>query len=71
MRVLKTESIEVALVLCNIGLVFASKGEYDQALENYNKCLVIQKKVLGPESIQVATTFNNIGGLYNDKGVYE
>jgi tetratricopeptide (TPR) repeat protein len=54
--VLGPDSIDVATSFNNIGSVYWSKGDYDRALENYNKSLAIQTKVLGPESIDVAKT---------------
>jgi hypothetical protein len=40
--------------------VYNKRGEYEKALEQYEKCLKIQTKTLGPESIQVATVLKNI-----------
>ena len=44
----------------NIG----AKGEYDKALEHYQKALAIQLKKLGPEHPSVATSYNNIGAVH-------
>ena len=63
------ESIDVGSTLNNIGIVFYHIGDYEKALENYNKCLEIQTRVLGSESIQVATTLNNIGSVYKNKSL--
>ena len=51
--------------------MYLYKGEYEKALENYNKCLEIRTRVLGPESIDVATTLSRIGVVYFNKGEYE
>ena len=48
------ESIDVAATLNNIGIVYNSRGEYEKALEHYEKCLKIRTKTFGPESIEVA-----------------
>jgi tetratricopeptide (TPR) repeat protein len=40
-KILGSESIRVATTLSNIGSVYCNKGEYKDALENYNKCLEI------------------------------
>ena len=61
------DSVDVAATLNHIGNVYTNKGEFDQALENYNKCLDIRNKVLGPDSVDVAQTLNNIGIVYAKK----
>ena len=45
----------------NIGGVHHNKGEYDKALEHYQKSLAIQLKQLGPEHPVAARSYNNIG----------
>ena len=55
----------------NIGAVYASKGEYDKALEHYQKALAIRLKQLGPEHPSVAISRNNIGGVHDNKGEYD
>jgi tetratricopeptide (TPR) repeat protein len=57
--------------LKNIGGVHKERGEYEKALELFNKCLEIEMKKLGADSIQVATTLNNIGMVYDNRGEYE
>ncbi len=51
--------------MTNIGAAFSEKGDYEKALENYNKCLEIQIKIFGSESILVAGTLRNIGLAYS------
>ena len=43
------------------------KGEYDKALEHYQKALAIELKQLGPEHPDVATSYNNIGLVHLTK----
>jgi len=50
----------VAISYNNIGLVCSKKGEYDMALEWYQKCLDILLKTLGAEHPDVATTYSKI-----------
>jgi tetratricopeptide (TPR) repeat protein len=51
----------------NIGLVHYNKGEYDKALENYQKALAIDLKQLGPEDTLVAISYNNMAFVYKAK----
>jgi len=41
------DSIDVATTLNNIGSVYDSKGDYSKALEYYERCLNIKRKVKG------------------------
>jgi len=51
----------------NIGEVHRNKGEYDKALDHYQKCLAIELKQLGPEHPDVATSYNNMALAYKAK----
>ena len=62
------DSIDVAQTLNNIGLVYKGKGDYNKALDHYNKSLEIETKIKGADSIDVADTLNNIGNVYKGKG---
>ncbi|MCG2830821.1 MAG: tetratricopeptide repeat protein, partial [Desulfobacteraceae bacterium] len=55
----------------NIGAAYRSKGEYDRAIEYYQKALEIGIKKLGPEHPNVAGAYNNIGLAYDNKGEYD
>ena len=55
----------------NIGVVYKAKGEYDKALEYYQKSLAIRLKQLGPDHPDVATSYNNIGLVYDNKAEYD
>jgi len=55
----------------SIGMAYNSKGEYDRAIEYYQKSLKIYLKKLGPEHPNVAALYNNIGSAYNSKGEYD
>jgi len=54
-----------------LGLAYYNKGEYDKALEYYEKDLAISIKTLGAEHPAVATSYNNIGSAYDNKGEYD
>ena len=51
----------------NIGAVHRKKGEYDKALEHYQKSLAIRLKQLGPEHPHVAISYNNMAYVYKAK----
>ncbi|WP_333803344.1 tetratricopeptide repeat protein, partial [Sulfurospirillum sp.] len=54
-----------------LGVIYDSKGNYDKALEWYEKALKIREKVLGSNHPDSATTYNNIAGVYHSKGIYD
>ena len=39
-------------------------------MENYFKCLEIDKKTMGENNPAIANTYNNIGSVYFDQGDY-
>ncbi len=47
----------MAASLNNLGSVYKSKGEYDKAIELYNKSLSIRKMVLGNQHPDVINNF--------------
>ena len=51
--------------------MYDNKGDYDTALEYYNKALDIYLQVLGENHPDTATSYNNIGAVYDDKGDYD
>jgi len=54
----------------NLGLAYRSNGDYDRAIEYYQKALKIDLKQLGPGHPDVAIRYNNIGLAYKRKGNY-
>ncbi|MBD3285822.1 tetratricopeptide repeat protein, partial [candidate division WOR-3 bacterium] len=50
----------------NIGLVYEHRGEYDKALDYYNKALALREEI--GDKIWVASTLNNIGNSYAGLG---
>ena len=61
----------IALSFNNIGAVYASKSEYDKALEFLQKCLEWKLISLPPIHPDIAKSFNKIGLVYNSKGEYD
>ena len=52
--------------LNNIGIVYANKGNYSQALKYYYQSFKIREKI--KDKRNVAGTLNNIGSVYNEQG---
>ena len=64
-------SVDTAVSYNNIGLVYADKGDYDNALVHYNKARVIQEQKSGKDHPNTASSYNNIGLVYAQKGDYD
>ena len=61
LKTLGAEHPSLASSYNNIGFLWKSKGEYDKALDYYEKCLIIELKTLGDKHPSVASSYNNIG----------
>ena len=64
------EKEEIGLLFHNIAAVNNNQGEYDKALEWYQKALNIREKILGPDHPDTAATYNNIAAVYSKQGEY-
>ena len=64
------EHPDVATTYNNIGITWKNKGEYDKALEYYEKSLVIQLKTLGGEQPDVARSYFDIGNCNYELKLY-
>ncbi|ETO35027.1 hypothetical protein RFI_02048, partial [Reticulomyxa filosa] len=53
-----------------LGIIYNSKGDYNEATDCYKKSLKIRLSKLGPDHISVATLYNNLGNAYKNKGEY-
>ena len=62
---------EDADLLSQLGNCEKKFGNFDKALEYYEKCLAIELKTLGGEHPYVATSYFNIGSAWDNKGQYE
>ncbi len=60
-----------AFLLHNLAEIYRSMGEYDKALEFYQKSLVIWEEVLGIKHPDTARSYNNIGLVYDSIGEYD
>ena len=54
----------------NLGNVYQSIGEYNQAKEHHEKALMIEKKIFGEEHAHVAASYGNLGNVYQSIGEY-
>ena len=64
----KGEEENTAMTYGNMALVYDDQGEYEKALEWYEKGLEIKLKTLGPDHPSTATTYNNMAVVYNKQG---
>ena len=57
----------------NLGLAYADKGEYEQAINYLKQALKIYEKAYeqSPNHPNIAMSYNNLGNAYADKGEYE
>jgi len=54
-----------------IGDCYYKKEEYEEALENFAKCIRIQKLELGDDCIEMTAPYNSIGLIYQKEQKYE
>jgi tetratricopeptide (TPR) repeat protein len=62
------ESLEVAGVHHQLGLVFALKRDFDQAVESLQKAFAIRERATGARSILTAKTVDALGKVYKMMG---
>ena len=62
---------QVAQSYNGIGAVYHSLGQYERALEYYQKYLDITIKISGQESPDVAKSYSSIGVVYRSLGQHE
>jgi len=63
--------LDIAVSYNNIGSAYEIKGDYQKAIEFYQKALKLKIKELGEDHADVATTFNNLGLVYDCMGMYD
>lgn len=56
----------ISIILNNIGNIFAKQGQQKEALENYEKSLVIYRKVFGKDEASIM----NIGNILLEQQKY-
>jgi CHAT domain-containing protein/Tfp pilus assembly protein PilF len=65
-----TDSLEVAQVLNDLGLLYVEAGDYAKAEAVLQRDLSIKEKKFGAEDAKVAMSLNTLGLLYSEKGDY-
>jgi len=58
----------VAASYTNIGNVYRKQGQYERALEYYQKALDIDIKVSGQDHPDVAVSYHNLAAVYQSQG---
>jgi tetratricopeptide (TPR) repeat protein len=66
-----TTIINLASIYNNLGVLFQSKGDLEQAAEFLIKCVYIWKAVLPSNHPNLATTYHNLGFVFQSKGDLE
>lgn len=64
-------NIDDASILSDSSKMYYTLGEYDKAIEYYEKVLKIQLATLGETHPSTATSYNNIGMIWHSKGAYD
>ena len=62
---------DTAATISSMGTSYAEKGQYDRAIELYERALRIQEATLGEMHAETAATICSMGTLYNKKGQYD
>jgi tetratricopeptide (TPR) repeat protein len=65
-----TDESEKAPIYYQIASVKDAQGEYEEAIQFYEKTLEIDKKRFPPNHLGFASTYNNIGEVYRKMGDY-
>ena len=67
---ISAETPAAANIFNNLGLLFKAVGDYDRALNYFQKSLAISLKTLGEEHPSTAVSYNNLGLVYDNMGDY-
>lgn len=60
-----------SLYLGELGLTYYDIGSYNEAMNQWERGLNIEKDIYGENHIRVATFYNNLGGAWSKKGKYD
>jgi len=67
-KVLGKEHSDIATSYNNLGFVYSHKQDYLNAINYYQKALILREKILGKEHPSIADLYNNLGFVYLAKG---
>ena len=67
----KTFLRSISVLLNNMAGVYKAQGDYEKALEYYDKALKVKERTLGNDHPSTATTYDNMAGVYQEQGDYE
>ena len=59
-----SDRAEAATTYNNLGMIYISMGQFDQALLSLQKTLELRTKIYGDRSLEVANSWNNLSELY-------
>ena len=59
-----SDGAEAATTYNNMGMIYISMGQFDQALVSLQKTLELRTKIYGDRSLEVANSWNNLSELY-------
>ena len=62
---------QTAVTISSMGGAYSRKGQYDRAIELYERALRIQEATLGEMHAQTAGTISSMGTSYGKKGQYD
>ncbi|CAF1269401.1 unnamed protein product [Rotaria sordida] len=68
---MQAEDAESADIYHNLGRAYGYKGDFDKALDNFNRAYDIRHKTLTSSDYTLPDTLNSLGVIYGEKGEYD
>lgn len=63
-------SLEFTSSLNNLGVLYAQRGDLDQAQRTLERVVAVRERAFGPDHPDTATAWHNLGGLLRERGSY-
>lgn len=70
-NIIQEQLLQLAAIQNFLGTALREKGEYDEAIDHYQKACAIREERLGKEHLETAKSYNNIGLTYLYKKEYD